>query len=328
VIKVEEPQGGDYARGLSPELFELVNRGKKSVTLDLRQEAGRAQFLQLARSADVVLETFRPGVMDKLGCGYAVLKQLNPRLVMAALTGYGQTGPYRDRPGHDLNYRGYAGELEQNGAAGAPPAAGNFQVADLAGGALTCAVGILAALLGARASGVGSFVDVGMLDGTLALQVLSMAALRASGQAQPRGADFLSGGLPNYAVYECADGKHLALGAVEAKFFHAALHAAGRPDLARLPLQPGPSPLRRELEALFKTRPRDQWERDLAHLETCVSAVLTPAEALQNEQVRARGMVQQAGGKPAAGLPIRFDRELPPLGPSPRLGADNAELLG
>ncbi|MGH8517856.1 MAG: CaiB/BaiF CoA transferase family protein, partial [Panacagrimonas sp.] len=177
VIKVEEPNGGDYARALSADLFELVNRGKKSVTIDLRKPADREAFLELAKSADVILESFRPGVMDKLGCGFETVRAINPRIVFAALTGYGQTGPYRDRAGHDLNYRGYAGELDQTGTSDAAPAPGNCQVADLAGGALTCLAGILAALFGVRASGVGTFVDAAMLDGTLALQVIALSSV-------------------------------------------------------------------------------------------------------------------------------------------------------
>ncbi len=182
VIKIEEPNGGDYARAMSADMFSSVNRGKKSVTLDLRQAADVALFKKLVVDADVVVESFRPGVLDRLGCGYETLKAINPRLVFAALTGYGQTGPYRDRPGHDMNYRAYAGELDQTGNATSGPVVGNLQVADIAGGALSCAVGILAALLGARASGVGSFVDVGMMDATLAMQVLSLSAIRSHGR--------------------------------------------------------------------------------------------------------------------------------------------------
>lgn len=330
VIKIEEPRGGDYARALSPDLFDLVNRGKKSVTLDLRQDADRAAFLTLAENADVVVESFRPGVMDKLGCGYAVLRERNPRLVHAALTGYGQTGPYRDRPGHDLNYRGYAGELDQCGAAGGLPAPGNFQVADLAGGALTCLAGILAALYGARASGAGTLVDASMLDGTLALQAIALSTLRVMGDAAPRGQDMLSGALPNYAVYECADGKALAVGALEPKFWMALLQALERPDLARLPAVPGPKgePLRAALRELFRTRTRDDWEARLAHLDTCVSAVLTPAEALRNEQVVSRELMESLHGKPAPRLPIRFSHARTQTGAPPALGADNASVLG
>lgn len=217
VIKIEEPNGGDYARE-SRELFAQVNRGKKSITLDLRQAADVAKFKELVAKADVVLESFRPGVMDRLGCGYEALRQANPKLVYAALTGYGQTGPYRDWAGHDLNYLAIAGALDQFGNAGGPPAQINLQVADLAGGALTCVIGILAAVLGARASGVGSFVDVSMTDGSAALQVIALASLREHGKSFPRGGDILSGALPNYAVYKCRDGKYLAVGALEPKF--------------------------------------------------------------------------------------------------------------
>lgn len=329
VIKIEEPNGGDYARSMSADLFDLVNRGKKSVTLDLRQEGDRAAFHELVKTADVVLESFRPGVMDKLGCGYETLRGINPRIVFAALTGYGQTGPYRDRPGHDMNYRGYAGELDQTGAVGDGPAPGNLQVADLAGGALTCLAGVLAALVGVRASGVGTFVDVAMLDGTLAMQILSLATLRQMGDSLPRGRDFLSGAMPNYSVYECADGKALAVGSLERKFFEEVMRRVGREDLLKLPMAAGPKgePLRESLRALFKSRTRDEWEALLADHDTCVSAVLTPAEVMRDPQVLARGMVESVGGKPAYALPIQFSHAQRLSGTSPMLGEHNAEIL-
>lgn len=329
VIKIEEPNGGDYARALSADLFEIVNRGKKSVTLDLRKPADRDAFLELARTADVILESFRPGVMDKLGCGFEAVRAIHPRIVFAALTGYGQTGPYRDRAGHDVNYRGYAGELDQTGSSGQAPAPGNCQVADLAGGALTCLTGILAALFGARASGVGTFVDAAMLDGTLALQVIALSTVRQMGAEQPRGHDFLTGGMPNYAVYECADGKHLAVGALEPKFFHEMLRAVNRLDLLKLPMAVGAKgePLRQALVDLFRSRTRDEWERELAHLDTCVSGVLTPSEALRNEQVQARGLLEECKGGPAFGFPVKFSHARTRGGVAPRLGADNAAVL-
>ena len=330
VIKIEEPNGGDYARSMSADMFGLVNRGKKSVTLDLRQAGDVELFKKLVVDADVVIESFRPGVMDRLGCGYEVLKAINPRLVFAALTGYGQTGPYRDRPGHDMNYRGYAGELDQTGSAGTGPSVGNLQVADLAGGALSCALGILAALIGARASGVGSFVDVSMMDATLAMQVLSLSHLRSFGRDPARGGDFLSGALPNYSIYECSDGKHLAVGSLEPKFFAEVLKVAGRPDLAKLPCAPGKvgAPLREALVELFKSRTRDDWETLLADEETCVTAILKPSEALQNAQVVARKMVVDDNGKPAFNLPIFFSNAEAVNGRAPKLGADNDAVLG
>jgi crotonobetainyl-CoA:carnitine CoA-transferase CaiB-like acyl-CoA transferase len=329
VIKIEEPKGGDYGRSMSPEMFATVNRGKKSVTLDLRQPSDVQLFHRMVEQSDVVLESFRPGVMDKLGCGYDTLKALNPRLVYAALTGYGQTGPYSERPGHDMNYLGYAGVLDQVGAAGGSPVLCNVQIADLAGGGLTCAIGILAAVIGAKASGRGSLVDVSMMDGSLALQVLSLTAIRTLGKAAPRGHDMLSGGLPNYSIYECADGKHLAVGALEPKFFQRACTLAGRPDLLNKPLAPGKAGegLRQELTALFKSKTRDEWETLLAHEDSCVSAILSPDEALRNEQALARGTIEDCGGKPAFAMPIQFSTPRLSLSESPALGAHNEQVL-
>ena len=375
VIKIEEPNGGDYARE-SRELFAQINRGKKSVTLDLRQAGDVAKFKELVATADVVLESFRPGVMDRLGCGYEELKRINPKLVYAALTGYGQDGPYRDWAGHDLNYLGIAGVLDQFGNAGGPPQQLNLQVADLAGGSLTCAVGILAALLGARASGAGTFVDVSMTDGSAALQVIALASLREYGKPFPRGGDVLSGALPNYAMYKCRDGRFIAVGALEPKFFRKLLQvvwgtspavlrkAVERVMGARKPAgaasaatgedkKPGktkPSmnafgdmgdklrnpakarrylaPVRLALTALFRTRPRDYWVNLLAEQDACVTPVLTLPEALENPQLRARGLIVDDQGKPAFGMPIRFSAPSPACGPSPALGQHNVEVLG
>ena len=307
VIKLEEPRGGDYARTLSPAMFELVNRNKRSQCLDLRQAEDVARFKQMVREADCVLESFRPGVMDKLGVGYAQLQQENPALVYGALTGYGQDGPYRDWAGHDLNYRAYAGELQQTGAAGGPPAQGNFQVADLAGGALTMALGLVAALLRAKTCGQGAFVDVAMLDGSFALQPIVHATQNAL-QADPaRGADMLSGGLPNYAIYACSCGGHIALGALEPKFWFKFCAAASRPDLAKMPLAAGPAgaPLRQALQELFLSRSRDEWAALLEAQDCCVAPVLSPAEAAANPQLRARNMLD-AGAAISARLPIKF----------------------
>jgi len=374
VIKIEEPNGGDYIRALTPELFEVVNRGKKSVTLDLRQPAAVTVLKRLVEDADVLVESFRPGVMDKLGCGYETLKAINPRLVYASLTGYGHTGPYRDRAGHDMNYCGYAGVLDQIGVAGAGPALSNVQIADLAGGALTCATGILAAVLGARTSGQGCFVDVAMLDGTLALQAVATATLRTHGRTQPRGADMLSGALPNYHLYRCRDGRYLAVGALEMKFFQRLLEEltqlapqplkqaidrlgavrkrprktggektpAGKSagsaakgllaQLERTMRDPAKArrlmaPLRWALAGVFRLKTRDEWERLLADRDACTSAVLTLEEAFENEQVRARGLVEYAGGKPALRNPIRFVGASTASGAAPALGEHTREVL-
>ncbi|MBS64029.1 CaiB/BaiF CoA-transferase family protein [Salinisphaera sp.] len=360
VIKIEDPDGGDYARELSPALFEQVNRGKASVTLDLRSADDVAAFKRLVADADVVIESFRPGVMDRLGCGYETLKAINPKLVYAALTGYGQSGPLAAAAGHDLNYLSLAGVLDQTGNAGAAPAMSNVQIADLAGGALTCAVGLLAAVIGARNSGEGTFVDAAMLDGSLALLPVAMATRQQFGHTQPRGADTLTGALPNYRVYKCRDGRYLAVGALEPKFFARLLDRlnpirgnrspkpAGHPEKqagqkgrragtmstwadrlnaaladprrARRLTQP----VHWGLAALFRTRSRDAWVNLLTDTDACTTPVLTLEEALAHPQVQARGM--QQGG--ALGCPLRFDGHARQgLSPSPGLGADNERFL-
>lgn len=330
VIKIEEPEGGDYTRHLLPALFEQVNRGKKSVTLDLRKAEDLAQFKRMVAEADVVVDTFRPEVLPRLGCGYETLKQINPRLVFAALTGYGHTGPYRNRPGHDMNYRGYAGELAQNGPRDGAPQVGDFQVADLAG-ALSCVIGILAAVVGARASGSGCFVDIAMLDCTLALQVATLSELRTLGRVPARGTGMLAGATPNYGIYECADGRYLALGSLERKFFVNFCKLVGREDLLELPYAPGrkSQALRAALAELIRQRTRDEWEAQLADEDSCASAILDMQEVVHNPQVKARGLIEWNQGKPACGMPIQFDgAPRPALPPSPRLGEHNAEILG
>lgn len=362
VIKIEEPQGGDYARGMG-QMFALVNRGKKSVTLDLRNAQDREAFLTLADSADVILESFRPGVMDKLGCGYQTLRARNPRLVYAAITGYGQNGPYRDWAGHDMNYLAYAGVLDQIGNAGHRPAISNVQIADLAGGALTCAMGILAAVIGAQKSGQGTMVDVSMMEGAMALQPIALAALREDGEIPARGAGILTGALPNYQVYRCRDGQYLAVGALEPKFFIRMLTVIGNdlpaPLRALLPKKSAGrsaggktrssdknpfgkldklfgnakrarmvgAPIRLALAGLFMTRTRDQWAALLADQDVCVAPVLRLDEALHDPQVRARQLIEDDGGKPAFGLPIKFDHPRAPLPPAPALGADTESVL-
>jgi len=364
VIKIEDPNGGDYARSLSPTLFAQVNRGKASVTLDLKNSDDVAAFKRLVVDADVVIESFRPGVMDRLDCGYGTLSAINPQLVYAALTGYGQTGPRRDQAGHDLNYLALAGVLDQMGASGGPPVSSNVQIADLAGGALTCAIGVLAGVLGARSSGAGCFVDSAMLDGTLALQSVAMATRASLGNTQPRGEDTLTGALPNYRVYKCRDGRYLAVGALEMKFFARLLSSLSPLSLRRPSTRRGmtstPSarrgaqgaprhgrfddwakrmsealanprrarvltrPLHWGLAALFRTRPRDAWTALLADKDVCTTPVLTLDEALADAQVAARDLVEGH----ALGCPLRFaDAPRPTLSPSPVLGADNDRFV-
>lgn len=333
VVKVEQPGTGDPVRVLHPSLFALVNRNKRGVCLDLGSAAGREALLALARDADVLVEGFRPGTMQRLGLDAATLEAVNPRLVRAGLPAYGESGPYRDRPGHDLNCMALAGALEQNGPRDGPPLPGAIPIADLAGGALTAALGIVAALLRAQRTGRGGAVSVSLLDGTLGLQVASLATLHGLGRLRPRGEDTLTGGLPVYQCYACADERYVAIATLERRFWRAFCEAVERPDLLELvpdPLAPGAAApqLHAALAALFATRARDDWARLFDEHGLCATPVLTLEEALEHPQVAARGMTVDVDGQLQIACPVRMDGFDFSVGrPAPALGEHQLEVL-
>jgi alpha-methylacyl-CoA racemase len=336
VVKIEDTGAGDYARTLDPSgpqpnaVFVALNRGKRSVSLDLKHPDGRAAFLALARSADVVVEGFRPGVVKALGVDHAAVARVNPRIVYCSLTGYGQDGPRAGAAGHDVNYLGYAGVLEQCGAAGGPPVLGNVQIADLLGGAATAAIAILAALFAARLRGEGRSIDVAMADGALAHNVFALHALVQHGGTAARGDDLLTGGVPCYGVYATSDGRHLAVGALERKFWDALCAALHRPDLADGHLARGPAGarVRDELARIFAGATQTQWIERLAGIDCCVTPVLDLAAALDDPQYRARGMVHAcADGRIDIAPPARIDgHAFVPGRPAPLQG-EHSELL-
>lgn len=309
VIKIEDPQVGDYARtlgtgaGEDSAYFKMINRNKQGLRLDLKKPEGVEIFLRLAREADVIVESFRPGVVDKLGIGYATVAALNPKITYCSISGYGQDGPYKDLAGHDINYLGYAGVLEQIGLEGSKPAIPNFQIADLLGGALTGVMGILAAVIDAGKAGQGRYIDVSMTDSVLAHTYFAMLRLNDAGRSAPRGTDLLSGGLPCYATYRCADGKYMAVGALEGKFWQSCCTVLARPEWIK---RQWDSTLRAEMEALFATRSRDQWHTLFAAVDCCVTPILTPEEALSNEQLTARGMVIESQGLTQFAPPLKM----------------------
>ncbi len=276
VIKIEGFEHGgadDYARrmglGAAPGedsfFFRVVNRNKRGMRLDLKQPAGVEVFLRLARDADVVVESFRPGVVDKLGVGYTAVRAINPRIVYCAITGYGQDGPWRDRAGHDLNYIATSGVLDQIGHAEGPPAIPNLQIGDLLGGALTATMGILAAVIGAKATGDGRYVDVSMTDATFAHAYTGLLSVLARGATLPRGVDDLNGGLPGYGLYRTQDGRYMAVGALEPKFWQVFCTAIDRPDLKPFGLARGEEgvravPLIHELDPALLRRRRPESE--------------------------------------------------------------------
>nr|MBL8411047.1 CoA transferase [Dechloromonas sp.] len=331
VIKIEDPQIGDYARtlgtgqGEDSAYFRMINRNKQGLCLDLKKPEGVEIFLRLARDADVVVESFRPGVMDKLGVGYDRVAAVNPRIAYCAISGYGQDGPYRDLAGHDINYLGYAGVLDQIGTEGDKPAIPNFQIADLLGGALTAAMGILAAVLEARTTGRGRFIDVSMTDSVLAHTYFAMLRLNDAGQSSPRGTDLLSGGLPCYATYRCADGKYMAVGALESKFWKTCCQVLGKPEWVK---RQWDAALRDEMAGLFADRNRDAWAAQFEAMDCCVTPVLSPEEALNNEQIAARGMVLRDEGLTQFAPPLKMsDFDFAVRQAAPRVGEHNTSIL-
>lgn len=332
IVKLEDPNGGDYTRSLSPEMFAILNRNKKSIRMDLKQPEARDRFLQLVGDFDVVIEQFRPGIMDQWGCGYEAMKAANPKLVVCAITGYGQTGPYKDLAGHDMNYCAIAGALDQIGAAGGPPVQGNYQIADIAGGSLSAGLGILSAVIRARATGEGGFVDISMTDCTFGMQIVPLSTVRTLGQSLPRGSDMLNGGLPNYSTYECKDGRYAALGSLEPKFWFNFCKAVGDPELTKMPITPGPggAKAREQVAELFKTRTRDEWMELLKDADCCFMPVLKPEEAMQDPHIQSRGLVvNDPDGKPQYLCPIKISGHESALHQAaPELGAHDAEILG
>lgn len=348
VLKVEDTGMGDYVRWSPPyvegvedsarsALFLALNRNKRSIRVDLKSEQGKEVLLRLARDYDVLLESFRPGVLDRLGVGYDRLKQENPGLVYCAITGYGQDGPLRDRAGHDMNYLGLNGVLALTGEAGGPPVQAAAQIADVGGGALMAAVGILAALRERERSGEGQVVDVSMTDGALSW----LAMLAAQHLNDPAGAPLrrgqlpLSGSLLCYRPYACSDG-WVTLGALEPKFWKAWCRGVGREDLIEKQFEGPGSDAHAEVEGIFAARTRAEWEAFAAEHDCCMEPLLELEEALDSELVRAREMVVSLDQPGAAapvrllGLPVKLSRTPgdPTRAPGPALGGDTDEVLG
>lgn len=345
VIKVEDTGGGDYIRWAPPRYegaepsaggapFLALNRGKRSIRLDLKTDGGRAALLALVRDADVVLESFRPGVMDRLGVGYARLRQENPGLVYCAITGYGQDGPNRDRAGHDTNYLALGGLLGLTGDADGSPVQSAGQIADLGGGALMAAVGILVALRERERSGLGQLVDCSMFDGALSWLAMVAAEAFAAGRAPARGDLGLAGRFVCYRPYACADG-HVALGALEPKFWLAWCEGVGRPDLAAHAFDAPGSDAHAAVSAIFMTRTRDEWTAFASAHDCCLEPVLGLDEALDSELVAARRMVvelaQPGVARPVRllGVPVKLGRTPGDgaRGPGPALGEHTDEVL-
>ena len=314
---------GDYVRWGPPfhdgaeesagsALFLALNRGKRSIRVDLKKEKGREVLLGLAREYDVLLESFRPGVLDRLGVGYERLKQENPGLVYCAITGYGQGGPYTGRSGHDMNYLGLNGLLALTGEKDGPPVQSAGQIADIGGGALMAAMGILVALRERDRSGEGQVVDVSMFDGALSWLALVAGKYLADGEAPRRGGIELAGRLICYRPYACKDG-WVTLGALEPKFWQAWCGGVDREDLIEKQFEAPGSDAHAEVERIFLERTREEWREFASLHDCCLEPLLELDEALDSELVRAREMVvelEQPGtaGVKQLGVPVKLSR--------------------
>jgi alpha-methylacyl-CoA racemase len=357
VLKVEDTGMGDYIRWAAPyyegaedsaksALFLSLNRNKRSIRLDLKSEGGREALLRLVREYDVVLESFRPGVLDRLGVGYERMREENPGIVYCAISGYGQTGPKREASGHDMNYLGLIGLLGLTGERGGEPVQAAGQIADLGGGALMGAFGIMAALHerdgvpardgrpGREGSGEGQIVDVSMADGALSWLAMVAAGYFADGKVPRRGELPLAGSLICYRPYECADG-WVTLGALEPKFWQAWCHGVGREDLIEKQFERPGTEAHEQVQEIFKARPRAAWEAFAREHDCCLEPVLELEEALSSELVREREMVveiDQPGAKQPVrqlGIPVKLGRTPgePRRMPGPALGEHTEEVL-
>ncbi|MFF9051702.1 CaiB/BaiF CoA transferase family protein [Streptomyces erythrochromogenes] len=294
VVRVDRPGGGGLA--VDP-AYDITNRGKRSVLVDLKSADGPARVLDLVERADVLVEGFRPGVAERLGVGPAECHARNPRLVYGRMTGWGQEGPLAHTAGHDIAYISVTGALGMIGNPGEPPAVPANLVGDYAGGSLYLVIGVLAALQHARATGTGQVVDAAIVDGTAHLTAMIHGMMAAGGWQDRRGANLLDGGCPFYGTYETSDGGYMAVGALEQQFYDTFTELLGigdrapaRKDIARW------GELREAVAARFRTRTREEWTAVFEGTDACVAPVLSLREAPGHPHLAARGTFTDFGG--------------------------------
>ncbi len=342
VLRVEAPGRMDLTRVMPPHdrgvstAHSYLNRGKRSLGLDLKKPESVETIKQLVAEYDVVIEQFRPGVMDRLGLGYEVLKALNPALIYCAITGYGQNGPYRDRAGHDINYLALAGVSSHSGRRGDGPPPLGIQVADVAGGSHHAVMGILAAVVHRQQSGEGQFIDVSMTDAAFALNGMAGAACLAGGQEPEPEGGLLNGG-SFYDYYRTADGRWLSVGSLEPQFCGRLCELLGIEEMKSYGLSQNPNhqaELKRAIRDAVARQDLAHWQNVFADQDACVEPVLTLSEAAAHPQLQARDMVievacDDGGHQRQLGHPIKFSRtpcQSRYIGKA--LGADNKEVLG
>lgn len=340
VIKIEEPGRGDYSRSFPPFLKDFgywhlqLNRNKKSVVLDLKSEAGRNNFLELAKTADVVVESYRPGVLKKLGIDYATVSKLNPRIIYCSLTGYGSKGPLAKQADHDIGYVSLAGITAMSGEAGGKPAIPGVLMADM-NSALSAGMSIMIALRHAEQTGQGQEIDIALYNVAMTLMPGAASLYFGSGFVAERGNNWLTGQNANYNIYETKDGRYLSVGCLEKKFWTNLCYALGREDMIDLiDDECNHQYLKEQLTAAFKERTMAEWEQYLAGKDTCVTAVYNFAEAVAAEQTKANDMVltvedEELGTYQQLGFAMKLSKTPASIRKrAPRLGEDNEEILG
>ncbi|MCC8337826.1 CoA transferase [Streptomyces sp. R1] len=325
VVRVDRPGGPGL--GIDP-AHDVTNRNKRSVVVDLKAPDGPARVLDLAERADVLIEGYRPGVAERLGVGPGDCHARNPRLVYGRMTGWGQEGPLAQRAGHDIGYIALTGALGMIGAPDAPPPAPANLLGDYAGGSLYLVVGVLAALHHARVSGTGQVVDAAIVDGTAHLSSMIHGMLAAGGWQDRRGANLLDGGCPFYGTYETADGRHMAVGALEPQFYAEFMRLLGIPGLApaRDDVSRWPE-LREAVAARFKSRTRDEWTAVFAGSDACTAPVLSLREAPHHPHLAARSTFTDHGGITQPAPAPRFSATPTAVRTGPALPGAGAESV-
>lgn len=341
VLRVESPTRMDLVRVLPPHddgvsaSHAYLNRNKRSIALDLKRPEAVEVVKQLVREYDIVLEQFRPGVMDKLGVGYEALKAINPKLIYVSITGYGQTGPYRDRAGHDINYLALAGVASYTGRRDTGPLPLGVQLADIAGGSLHGVMGLLAAVIHRQQTGEGQQVDISMTDCAFSLNGMAGAGYLACGVEPGMEAQALNGG-SFYDYYRTRDGRWFSVGSLEPQFMQQFCAAIGRPELAARGLSPKAEDqrlLKREIAIEFEKRDFADWRERFAAVDACVEPMLPLSEAVEHPQIQARGLVTEVPrgdgrSQRQMACPIRFSAGLPaPKHIGVAAGAHSAEVL-
>lgn len=319
VLKIEPPAGDDI-REIGPKradgrpvFFETINAGKSTRRMDLRDPAVRREFLQLVEHADVLVESFRPGVLQRLGIGYETLKTVNPGLILCSLNGFGTGNANEKRAGHDNVFLALAGVLDRNGNAGGLPVCFEPPLADCAA-SLTAAIAILGALRRRDRTGQGCCLEIALADAVMPLQMLQVAEMEATGETPTAATGLFTGGTAYYQCYQTSDGRHVALGAVEAKFWATFCNAAGRPDWIARQHEARPQvSLIAEVRNLFARMTLADAISMFGEVDCCFAPVLGLDEALESEHVRARGVVQRSEGKTQVLFPVMVNGERPPL---------------